>query len=630
MQKKIIDYENRKKKKINFKQKSLFIFIFLILMYLFATSVVFAETQLDIDNINVVFDKENYSIMEDTSLKIGFTIENNNNAQAKLLVFADCEDEDDELECDYSKQFTMPANSTTASSFYIRALEESYSTLRIYVKLLNATNQPTESFHTYIEITEDEEDGDFQVDLYDYDLCIGKTNKIYLEVINDYQDDLYYIYLDSQRLAISSDYSNPVYLREEKDLGYYITVPKTAEQGESFPLTLRIENESITDLKKIYLYASDCPETEINFTVSGPSVISYNINKEQEKTASYILRNNSRSTKTFYISEEHTIQDIDIIITPMQFTLLPGESRSINFTFKTIKNINSGTHDIRLTFFDGINSITKKVRLYVNPNFSFQLTSITGSDPVLAIGQNLELLFVIKNNGDISDEFTITTQADNDVRIRTSVSKVTVSPRSSALVSVFISAGDRTETGYSRTYVKVNGRDSGYYGELFYNVNIQRSMPIITLELLSFPKTITIDKDMTRDFAITLKNTGTTNIIINRIQLTNIPQNIQLITESDILLAPSQTKTVTARLVIGDIPKEDISAKLRFVSNTGGVLEKPVTLSYQKEEPTITKARSKLTGYLTLRNSIFLGIIVVCLLVILLYATSTIKNKRAR
>ncbi|MFA5745512.1 MAG: hypothetical protein WCX82_01545 [archaeon] len=627
MQTKIIDFENKTKaNEINSKLKYLFIGIFIILISIFATRTVFAEA--NVDNIDLTFEKETYSLMEDTSIRIGFTIENNNPETVRILVWADCEDGDNEISCNYSNNYTMSGNSTQTGSLYLTGIDQSNSTLSVYIKLLNSDTQEINEFTTDIEVNQDEEDGDFQVDVYDYSLCIGRNNKITMEIENDYQDGLFYLYLSNSRLQINSEYSNPVYFRDNKEIDYYIVVPENVEQGDTFDLQMRIENEEIKVVKEITLYATDCPDTDIDFTVSGPATITYNVNKEQEKTVTYTIKNNSRNTKTMYISEEHVSLDIDINISKLQLTLGPGESKPVDFTFKTTKEISSGTYDINLNFFDGIHSITKKVKLLVNPNFGFTVQSLTGNDPYLVIGQNLELILLIKNTGDIGDEFTITTESNNDLRTRTPINTVYVSPHSSALVTVFVSAGEDTALGLSRTYIKIRGRDSGFYNEQFYNITVVRNMAIINLELMSYPTEITIDQNTTKNFEITLRNTGTSTLVLSKIELTSVPQEVVLIVERDIALNPGQTKTITGRLNIGNIPKESINAKLRFISSNGGVLEKPVLLKFQDATQQGTIEKTKLTGFLTLRNSIFAGIIVLCLLTIILYATGVIKVKK--
>lgn len=622
MQTKIIDYNKENKtREITSRYRYLLIMLFLVLVSIFTTTIVFANPSPSISNINLTFEKETYSIMEGTSIKIGYNIENQNSAQVKVLLWADCEDEE-ELECNYSKQVTLSANSMSTGSFYITANEESDVTLTIYVKLLNADNQTIRSFSTNIEITEDEEDGDFEVELYNYSLCIGRSSNVSLEINNNYRDELYNLYLTNPRLTIVSEYSNPVYIRDEKTIDYYISVPKDTEPGQAFDLFLRIENESMTNVKRLTVYATQCPETNIDFTVTGPTTINYSINKEQEKKVSYVIKNNSRTTKTFYISEEHTTEDILVDIYPLQFNLGPGQTKTIDFTFKALKTVRTGTYDFSLNFFDGVNNITKKVKLYINPNYNFKVESITGQTPTLVIGQNLEIALLLNNLGDLSDEFTITTHGSGDLRIRTTQSKVTISPNSGKVISVFISAGENTNIGNYPIYVNITGNNSNFSNETYYNVNVVRTRPIITLELLSFPTGFIIDSNSTIHFDITLKNTGQVTITLSNVELTNIPPNVSLITEQGISIAPGQTKTISSKLIIGDIPKEDIDAKLRFVSNNGGVLEKDITLRFtEKESP----EKSKLTGYFTLRNSILFGIIFICLLIMILFALRIIK-----
>jgi hypothetical protein len=625
MQTKLNDFQKYNKKSSHNKFKYLVIGIF-ILLSLFTAKAVFAETnEPEIGNLDLIFDKGIYSLMQDTSTKIGFTIVNNNPVVAKIRVWADCEDED-ELECNYSKRYTLPGNSELTDSFYVSALDESDSKVTVYIKLLNSEDQDTEEFRTDIEVTEDEEDGEFSVDLSTTNVCIGRTNTITLDIENDYSDGLYGIYLSSPKLVISSEYSNPVYLRDEKEIDYSVIVSNNATDGEEFDLTLRIENEEIKIIKEFSLYAEDCPEPNNDFTVSGSASTTQNISKGQSKTLSYTLKNISNTNRTFYISEDNVNSEIKVDISSRQFNLDPNQSKNIVFTFTVSDKIISGTYNLKLNFFDGLKSISKNVKLVVNPKFDFKIENLSESNLNLAIGKTIQIMILLKNTGDVKENITIELNPNNDLEATTQDSRITVDKHNNEYVTIYVSAGDFTQLGLSSLNVKINGTSNNFSEELDYIINVVKISEPLNIELLAYPKTLSVEINSSKEFEITLRNKGN-KITINKIELTNIPQNIDLVVDQTITLNPGETKTLSAKINIGDIPKEDIEAELRFVSNNGEVLEQPILLKLT-EDVEKDKSQSKLLGFLTLRNSVWGGIIFICLLIMLFFILGIFKIKR--
>jgi hypothetical protein len=625
MQTKLNDFQKYNKKSSHNKFKYLVIGIF-ILLSLFTAKAVFAETnEPEIGNLDLIFDKGIYSLMQDTRTKIGFTIVNNNPVVAKIRVWADCEDED-ELECNYSKRYTLPGNSELTDSFYVSALDESDSKATVYIKLLNSEDQDTEEFRTDIEVTEDEEDGEFSVDLSTTNVCIGRTNTITLDIENDYSDGLYGIYLSSPKLVISSEYSNPVYLRDEKEIDYSVIVSNNATDGEEFDLTLRIENEEIKIIKEFSLYAEDCPEPNNDFTVSGSASTTQNISKGQSKTLSYTLKNISNTNRTFYISEDNVNSEIKVDISSRQFNLDPNQSKNIVFTFTVSDKIISGTYNLKLNFFDGLKSISKNVKLVVNPKFDFKIENLSESNLNLAIGKTIQIMILLKNTGDVKENITIELNPNNDLEATTQDSRITVDKHNNEYVTIYVSAGDFTQLGLSSLNVKINGTSNNFSEELDYIINVVKISEPLNIELLAYPKTLSVEINSSKEFEITLRNKGN-KITINKIELTNIPQNIDLVVDQTITLNPGETKTLSAKINIGDIPKEDIEAELRFVSNNGEVLEQPILLKLT-EDVEKDKSQSKLLGFLTLRNSAWGGIIFICLLIMLFFILGIFKIKR--
>lgn len=622
MQTKLNDFQKYYKKPNHNKLKYLIIGIF-ILLSVFTARAVFAETnEPKIENIDLVFDKETYSLMQDTSTKIGFTIKNNNSFVAKIHAWADCEE--DELECNYSKKYTLPENSELTGSFYVSALEESHSEVTVYIKLLNSENQEIKQFRQDIEVTEDEEDGEFSVDVSNTNVCIGRTNTITLDIENDYSDGLYNIYLSSPKLVISSEYSNPVYLKDEKEIDYSVIVSNNVTDKEKLDLTLRIKNEKIEVTKEFSLYAEDCPEPNNDFTVSGPATTTQNISKGQSKTLSYTLKNISNTTRTFYISEDNVNSGIYVDISNRKFTLEPNQSKTIKFTFNVSEDCRSGTYNIKLDFFDGLKSISKTVKLIVNPKYSFKVESLSEPNLNLTIGKPLPIMILLKNNGDLSEDIEIEFLPNNDLKATIENKKINVDKHSSKYLTIYVSSGEFTQLRLSSLNIKIKGKSSGFSEELQYTINVVKVSETLNIELLSYPKKLTVEPNSSQEFDITLRNKGN-KVTITNIELSNVPQGVDIVADQVITLNPGETKTISVKVNIGDVPKEDIDAKLRFVANNGNVLEQPILFKLT-EEP--EKERSKLLGLLSLRNSILFGIIFICLLIILFFVLGIFKIKR--
>lgn len=617
MQTKIIDYQNQMKtKEINKRMKLILIGFFLLFLSVFGAKLIFAD-------INVEFDKQTYSIMEGTSTRVGFTIYNNSTSQVNLWVWTDCDDEDEELSCNYSQRITMPGNSTQTSSFYVSALDDSSTYVSLYVNNLN-TNQ-TRTFRANIDVVDDEEDGEFEIEVYNSTLCIGKTNRLTFEINNNTNDGLYNLFLTSDRLQITQEYSNPVYLRNEKEIDYYVFVPENTEEGQNFNLRYSIENDRISEVKLISVYTRKCVDTFVDFSVTGPTT-SYYVNKGEEKSITYVVKNNSRNNKTIYISEEHTEENIDVSLSKRQITLSANSSQEIEVKFKTTKDIRSGNYDLNFNFFDGINNINRKLRIVVNPEHSISVESLSGISQTLVIGKNLDIYMVIRNKGDIREEFTITTSVDNDVRIRTTETNFSVSPNSNTPLSIYLSAGERTQTGYAYLYVEIKGKDSDFYQKQTYIINVIRDTPTAAIDFLSYPRFIDVLPNSTQDVDFVLKNTGSSKIIIDYIEVTNVSQEITITSRRDIVIEPNETKTVPITINIGEL-KENQNAKIRFVTRNGAILEKTVQIKLP-ESKELEEKKSGITGFLTLRNSLLTGILIVCLAIILLFVLGIFKTKR--
>lgn len=618
MQTKIIDYSSQiKTKEVNKRIKLVLVGLFLLLFSIFGARYIFAD-------VSVEFEKRDYSVMEGTSTLVGFTVFNNKNTTVNLLVWADCDDQED-VECNYSQRITLSPNSSQTSSFYVTGVDDSSTTLSVFVNELN-TNQIKE-FRINIDVLNDEDEGYFEVDPYNTSLCIGKTNNLIFEINNDYRSGLYNLSLTSDILRINQEIQNPVYLSDEREISYLVYVPENIQDGQNFNLRYTIENEEISEIKTINVYTRNCPDTYVDFSVTGPSTISYYVNKNEEKIITYTIKNNSLNNKTIYISEEHAEEKIDVNITKRQITLSPNSFQTVDIKIKTTQDIKSGNYEINFNFFDGINNITKKIRLVVNPEHSIEVDSLNNLDQTLVIGKNLELLFLIKNKGDIFEEFTITTLVDNDIKIRSSENSFSVYPGGIVPYSVYLSAGNNTQTGYSNLNVKVRGKNSDFYKEYNFSINVIRDTPTAALEFLSFPNQINVVPNTTQEVNFILKNNGNTRIIIDFIEIVGVSQEITITSRSDIPIESNENKTIDVVFNIGDL-KQDQNAKIRFVTRNGAIFEKNINIRLETSEELEKDKKSGITGFLTLRNSIFTGVIIVCLTIILLFVLGVFKGNR--
>jgi len=615
MQKKINDFQNYKTSRRSLKFK--LVFLFFILISIFSLKYVFA-------NVSVEFDKTNYSVMEGISTKIGFTIFNNSNANTSLLVWADCDDRDDEVSCNYSQRINVQANSSQTSSFYVTGIEESSTYLKLYIK--NLITEQIREHRININVTSSEDDGYFEISTYNSMLCIGRTNKFIIEVNNNHRTGHYDFFLTNNTFHINQEQQNPIYLRNEKEINYLIFVPENTEEG-THQLSYAIENESISEIKNIRVNTRRCPEINLDFSVIAPSII-YHINKNQEKITTYTIKNNSRNYKTIYISEENTNEKINIEINKRQITLAPNSSEVINIKINTTTDIRSGNYDLNFNFFDGINNINRIVKLIINPEHNIEIQLLNNTQQTLVIGRTMELILLFKNKGDIREEFTTITTTSNDLKIRSAESTFAVNPHSTAPFSIYVSSGDNTQIGASNLNIKIRGKNSDFYEEYNFIINIIRGHLPTHLEVLAYPQTLKISQNTKREINFTLRNVGQEKVIIDNIEITNVPQEIRITSQKDIAINPQETKDIPITLHITEINLSEITAKVRFITRTGGILDKSIILTLEENEELVPKEISKFTGFFNLRNSLLTGVIIVCLSIILLFFTGVFKSKK--
>lgn len=618
MQKKIIEYQKNIEKKINFKKfKFLLIGFFLILFSLFGARYVFAE-----NNLNVVFDKTIYSIMENTSTKVEFEIFNLSNDTESYLLWTECDD--DYISCYFSKRLTLSKNTSQTSSFYITGIDDSRSSIYLYVK--NLKTESVSSFRLNVDILDYRDDGYFEIESYSSNLCIGKTNSFSVDIRNRTNSDLYNLYLKNEKLTINQKQQNPVFLKNKNILDYYVFVPENTAEGEQFNLIYTIENERIQEIKEITLFARKCVDNDIDFSVTGPTTLTYYLNKTDEKEIIYKIKNNSLNNKTIYISEENNEENIYVSIDKPQITLASNQTQEIKFNIRTTKDIKSGVYDLNFYFFDGINFINKKIKLHIYPEYKIEIENLNNMSQTLVIGKNLELLLLLKNKGDLRDDFTVTTISDNDLKVRISDSFISIAPYANTVIPITVFAGTNTTTGYAYLTVRIKGTNSDFYHEQLFILNVTKDSPKTTLEFLSYPKEINVLPNTTQEIKFVIKNKGNERVTIENIKITNVSQEIILRSLSEITINANETKTISLTLDIKDIKQNEV-AKVLFTTDNKMVLEKEIEINlFDQELKELNK--SKITGFLNLRNSMLTGIIIASITVILFFVFGIFKANR--
>lgn len=584
-----------------------------------------------INNVDLTFDKEYYSVMEDTSLRIGFTIINRNDFDVKLFAYTDCDNED--IICDYSNTFNISKNSEQTGAFYVTGIDDYSSSVRIYLRGMDTQTSGQEiDFYTYIDVVRDTDDSDFEVDFTDHSLCIGKSNELILEIDNYNQNDFYNLKLESSKLIFDQVTSNPVYLGNDlKEVKYLVTVPEDVLPGTSYDVILRITNDRVSVINELSLSVTDCPDP-IDFSVSGPSIVSYYVNKDDSQTSNFTIHNNSSHKKKIFIAESQEENDIFVDISDREIEISPRSSKTVEVTFNVPKEISSGTREIELSFFDGLNAVYKKVRLQINPEYKINTRILQGNEVTLPIGRSVDIMLVIENNGDLYETFDILTNVSGDITLRTRETTVTVLPNNNYILPLTVSAGNYISEGDLATLdIRVVGRNSDYLRNFSINFNVVRSSGSLPIEFLSFPREITIDPNTTVNFQIEIRNFSTDEIIIDRIEITGLPQNINYSTPQNISLASQERKIINGSLYIGDIqlqPGDEVLTRVAFIGRDGVVLDKKLLLKIPTDAKTEEEPeKSKVTGFLNLSNSILLGLIVISISIILMFALGVFKKK---
>ncbi|MCK9292699.1 MAG: hypothetical protein WCY27_01545 [archaeon] len=597
----------------------LFFGILLILGVLFTTNIFASQ----LDNVNISFEKEYYSVIEDNPLTVVYTLENNNSEVVNLLVYASCDN--DELSCNYSKTFNLVGNSNLKTSLVVRALDDDTTDLKLYIKDMNNNEEKSYTIRIYAEDGLD--DGDFEVDIQKTSFCKGESITNYIMIDDVLYSGLYNLSLTSQTLSVALKESNPIYLnRNENNIPFMISIPKDQSEG-NYNLKLKIYNEDVTVVKNFSVYVNDCAEVvNSDLFVSGPTTISYIMYKGEPITFTFTLRNTSlNKTKDFFISYDKDTQ-LSVSLSQKQIRLLPGEIKKIDVTVLAPITIPADDYDLNLSFFDELGVINKKYIFKVQPDYYFK-ANLQESNLILNIGQITQTKLFLENIGDIKDTINISYILSNDLRVTTSSTKITLDSKEGKAISFNIFSGANTTPRTSVISFILKGTNSDFYKKIDLTVVALKESNKLKISMLSFPTELNVYKNSTKKFSFEIKNDGLNKINISKIELTfDKDYNLTYTFPQNISLDSKESKAINGSINVSDLPNQKIESEI-VIYESSGVFSKPLVINIVDEKDT-SKKKSIIGGFFSLGNSILFGIIFLALLFILLYSTRVIKHKQ--
>jgi uncharacterized cupredoxin-like copper-binding protein len=589
--------------------------ILLILGFLSAN--VFSSS---LDNVEVKFEKDFYSMIYDDTLKINYTLENNSSENKELLLYTVCDQ--DVLTCTFSKTFSLLNNSSIQSSFQVKSIDDGISNIKFFIKDMQ-TNEIKE-FLLKVEVDDDLEDGKFEIDVYKLSVCKGvvENNFIFDRV---YLNDFYNISLSSNTLNINLKGSNNRYIQEDDVVLFDVDSRNTSVGNHT--VTFIISNENVYSKKTFSIYVSQCaPIVHPDFTVTGPSSINHDLVKEKDYTLEFNIKNRSLKNKQIFISPEND-SDLIISFSNREINLSPGSSKKVLVTFKALKDLPSGDYPVEINFFDEKTTITRNFVFKVQPIEDLNIRLLQNSIN-LEIGKIYSIGVVIENKGDLLETIYFDKVLSNDLKINNMTEKVSVAPYTTATVFLDLSAGENTIETTSQIKIITNNKND-FYKEFILNVNAFRKIEPFKINFLSFPKEISVDINKSKEFVFEVYNFGDEKIIISNIEFIGLVEDLDIEILKNIEIFPKSSKTISGNIVVGDVPVQEIDLDVFFYNDKGQVISKKLTLKitdvlveYQEDAE-----KSILTGFFNLSSSILLGIIFIALLLIVLFLTGVIKTK---
>ena len=610
-------------------KRYLFLVLGILLLVFFLSNTVYSQS---INDIEIEFDKDEYFILEDESIKINYTLFNHGNKDLKLFTYFEC---DEDLRCDDSRFIDIKKTSQITSSFKVYTEDEGNYDLDFIIKDTNSDQK--RSFSVDISSEEDLKDGEFEIDVSNHNLYNNQTNTVYFEIENDYDDGLYNINLTSDVLETGIYKNNPIYLDNgENNLKGYVTLNENTKLS-SYNAKITIENQDIKLQKNIKFYFKEKQEDESSFSVNFDLSSNILINKEQKEVYSFDVYNSSNETKQFFIDynleADDDIKNLDIDFSTKQFTLNPNKSKNINLEILADKKLHAGTYIINLTVFDYKNQINKKIYLQIKPESDLKTRFVQGNNIPLNIGSPTQLQLVIENKGDLKQDLRFSYELSNGLEIKTKNNRIISLPHRSKMVVFNILATKDTKQKASQIRIKQKNLDTGNIKYYDFKVNAFINKGFLNISYLSYPEKVEVDSNSSKNFVIELYNYSDEAIEISDISLLGIPQNIDYeIISPNKKIPEKSSKAFEISLETKDISAQEINAKIR-VSSDSKSLDQPFKISIKEadfkedQKKDDEKDKTPFTGFFSLSSSILLGIISICVVIILLYLTGAIKHR---
>lgn len=595
-----------------------YILLGLILLILGFLSVnVFSSS---LDNVDLKFEKDFYSMVYDDTLKINYTLENNNSTNLNVLVYTVCNQ--DILTCNFSRTFNILENSSIQSSFQVKSVDDGVSNIKFFIKDMQ-TNEIRE-YLLKVEVDDDLEEGKFEIDVSKLSVCRGVVENSFV-FDRVYLNDFYNISLSSNTLNLNLKGANNRYI--QRDDVVLFDVDSTNTEIGSHTATLIISNQEVFSKKTFTIYVSECtPIVNPDFTVLGPSSINHNLIKEKDYTLEFTIKNISLKNKHIFISPEHD-SDLKVSFSNREIKLSPGSSKTVVITFKALKDMPSGDYPLKLHFFDEQTTIIRNFTFKVQPIEDLNIRLLQ-NNVNFEIGKIYSIGVIIENKGDLLETVYFDKILSNDLRISNMIEKVSVAPYTTATVLLDLSAGENTKEMTSQIKI-ITSTNNTFYKEFNLNVTAFRKIEPFKINFLSFPKEISVDINKSKEFVFEVYNFGDERIVISNIEFISLPENVEVDILKNIEILPKSSKIISGSIVVGDIPVQEIYLDVLFYSDKGQVISKKLTLKitdilvqYQEESE-----KSILTGFFNLSSSILLGIIFIALLLIVLFLTGVIKTK---
>lgn len=594
-------------------------FLFFLIFLIFLVPNLFSE-QL---NLNLTFEKENYSGVVGDSLRITYTIENLSPEKAQFKIISVCDET--RTSCDFSDNLSLLGNSTLKGSFLVSMIDDGYSTLKLFIKNKNFEKE----FPLRLTVEKYNDRGYFEIDLSKTNFCENTFEEIYLDFERVSKPDFY-------NISVSSDTLN-TYIKggSTRQLKKNLSIPLHIETFDvskgNHKLTLYISDQEILSKKTFDIYVSECQVVyQPEFIVSSAMRSNHTIFKEKEYVLEYTVKNISTKYKDLFIAEDLDLNHpLDINFSNRELRLAPGQSKTLSFSFYASKDVLSGTYPVNLLFFDERTTITKQLKFSVSPE-SYLNAYLYQNSVLLEVNKFTSIFLVIENKGDFIETLYFNTFLSNDLSIQALPDKLTVYPNSKETIVFDVVAGKNSEEIKSQILLQLNNqRDT--FSELFtINVNVFSPTTFFKIELLSFPKEILLDvNEDYKPFSFEVYNYGDKPVVLEKIEIIGLENTgIRYNVSQNITIPSSSSKIISGFFSTTDANKGNTySVNLVIYDDEGHIFSKPFVIKVNEEEDYKVKDKTPLTGFFTLGKSILLGLIFLFLLLIVLFATGVIKTK---